>query len=246
MTHRPLRAAVLALALSACGAPPDHADRPRATSLTDDRERASYLVGLDLAKQMQPLAGEVDVDLVVQALRSANAHEKLLLDDAEIDAVRRDFTRHMREKHEADQKALAARNAADGDALLKDNAGRPGVHTTASGLQYLVLHDASGPKPKADDTVDVNWVVKRPDGYSLEDSYVAGHSTGLPLDRVPPGVAEAIQLMPMDGKFRFWIPGRLLYGENGRGADIGPNQLLIYDIELLAIAGQPGGHPVGD
>ncbi len=63
---------------------------------------------------------------------------------------------------------------------------------------------------------------------------------------MPPGVAEAIEQMPMSAKYRFWIPGRLLYGEDGRGGDIGPNQLLIYDIELLAIAGQPGGHPVED
>ncbi|HEY0230144.1 MAG TPA: FKBP-type peptidyl-prolyl cis-trans isomerase N-terminal domain-containing protein [Dokdonella sp.] len=239
-------AASLALVLSACNASHDNSDKPRATSLTSDRERSSYLVGIDLAKQMQPLADEVDIDLVVQALRSANAHEKLLLGDAEIETARQQFTRRMREKHADDQKALAAKNVADGDALLKENAGKPGVQTTASGLQYLVLQDATGPKPNADDTVDVSWIVKRPDGFSLEDSYAAGHSTGFPLNRVPPGVAEAIERMPMSAKYRFWIPGRLLYGEDGRGGDIGPNQLLIYDIELLAIAGQPGGHPVED
>jgi len=239
-------ATVLALVLAGCNAAHDKSDKPRATSLTSERERASYLVGLDLAKQMQPLADEVDIDLVVQALRSANAHEKLLLGDAEIQTARQQFTRRMREKHAGDRKALAAKNAADGDALLKENAAKPGVQTTASGLQYLTLQDATGPKPNADDTVDVSWIVKRPDGFSLEDSYAAGHSTGFPLNRVPPGVAEAIEQMPMSAKYRFWIPGRLLYGEDGRGGDIGPNQLLIYDIELLAIAGQPGGHPVAD
>ncbi len=126
-------AASLALALAGCNASHDLSGKPRATSLSSERERASYLVGIDLAKQMQPLADEVDIDLVVQALRSANAHEKLLLSDAEIEPARQQFTRHMREKHAGDQKALAAKNIADGDALLKENAGKPGVQATASG-----------------------------------------------------------------------------------------------------------------
>lgn len=240
-------AASVALALSACGASPDSAQRPpHATAPGSDRERASYMVGLDLARQVRPLEGEVDIDIVVQALRDALVHRKPQLGDAEIEAIRRQFTQHLREKHAADRKALAAKNAADGDALLGANARQPGVETTASGLQYQVLRDASGPKPNADDTVDVNYIVKRPDGFVLDDTYAVGHSSRFPLNRTMPGLAEAIQRMPMGGKLRVWIPGRLAWGENGHGAEIPPNQLLIYEIELLAIAGQPGGHSVGD
>lgn len=246
LAHARRLAAPFALALSACGASPDPAQKPRTAALNGDRERASYMVGLDLARQVRPVDGEVDLDIVVQALRDALVHRKPQLDDAEIETIRRRFTRHMREKRAADMKALAAKNTADGDALLDANAKRPGVRTTSSGLQYQVLRDATGPKPKAGDTVDVNYVVKRADGFVLDDTYAVGHSASFPLNRTLPGLAEAIELMPMGSQLRVWIPGRLAWGENGYGAEIPPNQLLIYEIELLAIAGQPDGHPAGD
>ncbi len=243
-----LFAAGFAVAVAGCGAPtgrpPDTSGR--AVALDSARTRASYMVGLDLARQVKPIADEVDVDVVVQALRTAYANEPPLLDDAQVGTVRREFTAHLREQRETALKALAAKNAAAGEAFLQENARKPGVRTTASGLQYEVLQDAAGPKPNADDTVDVSYVGMLPDGRTFENTYVTGHSTSFPLDRVIPGLAEAIRLMPMGSKYRFWMPGRLAYGEHGRGAEIEPNQRLTFEIELLAIAGQPGGHPLGD
>jgi len=209
--------------------------------LENERARASYMVGLDLAKQIAPIEDEVDIDTVVQALRTAHAGDKPLLDETQATEVRKGFTQHLREKHEAGQKTLAEKNQREGEAFLAANAKADGVTTTASGLQYQVIRAGQGSRPKLGDTVRVNYVGTLLDGRKFEDTYAIDHPAEFALSQIMPGWREGVALMPVGGKYKFWIPAKLAYGERGVPGTIEPNATLVFEVELLEIAGQPAG-----
>ena len=123
-----------------------------------------------------------------------------------------------------------------GKAFLADNATKPGVTTTASGLQYVVLTEGAGKTPKATDTVVVNYRGTLLNGSEFDSSYGAGREPAeFPLNRVIKGWTEGLQLMKEGGKTRFFIPSSLAYGTRGAGMDIGPNETLIFEVELLKV-----------
>jgi FKBP-type peptidyl-prolyl cis-trans isomerase FkpA len=237
--HLPLAFASLLLA-AACQPARHAAEAKPVTRLDTEQQRVSYMVGLDVARNLQPIKDEIDLAIVDQAVRSALAGEKPLLDPATAEATRQRFTARLREKRAAEQQALAQKNHRDGDAFLARNAHQPDVHVTASGLQYQVLRDAKGAKAGADATVRVNYVGRLLDGREFENTYAIDHPAEFPLSQVMPGWREGVTLMPLGSKYRFWVPARLAYGERGVPGAIGPNATLQLDVELLAIAGTGG------
>lgn len=208
------------------------------TRLDTEKQRVSYMVGLDVARNLQPIKDEIDLTIVDQAVRHALAGDKPLLDQAAVDATRQRFTEHLRQKREAEQQALAARNQREGEAFLASNGRKPNVHSTASGLQYQVLRAGSGARPGASDTVRVNYIGSLLDGREFENTYAIDHPAEFPLNQVMPGWREAMPLMQVGGKYRFWIPARLAYGDRGVPGTIEPNATLVFEVELLAIAGR--------
>jgi FKBP-type peptidyl-prolyl cis-trans isomerase FkpA len=123
-----------------------------------------------------------------------------------------------------------------GKAYLAENATKPGVITTASGLQYLILTEGAGKSPKATDTVVVHYRGTLLNGSEFDSSYGAGREPAeFPLNRVIKGWTEGVQLMKEGAKFRFFIPSHLAYGPRGAGMDIGPNETLIFEVELLKV-----------
>jgi FKBP-type peptidyl-prolyl cis-trans isomerase len=124
---------------------------------------------------------------------------------------------------------------AKGEKYLEDNAKKEGVVTTASGLQYKVLTEGSGKAPKSTDTVLVHYEGTLIDGKVFDSSYRRGEPIEFPLNRVIAGWTEGVQLMKEGAKYRFFIPSRLAYGPRGAGRDIGPNEALIFDVELLKV-----------
>ena len=123
-----------------------------------------------------------------------------------------------------------------GKAFLAANATQPGVITTASGLQYLVLTPGTGKSPKKTDTVVVNYRGTLINGVEFDSSYLAGREPAeFPLNRVIKGWTEGEQLMKEGAKFRFFIPSHLAYGTRGAGIDIGPDETLIFEVELLKV-----------
>ena len=134
----------------------------------------------------------------------------------------------------AEQAALGAKNKAEADAFLAENAGKEGVVTTASGLQYKVLEAAEGPTPAATDTVTVHYRGTLLDGTEFDGSYSRNEPISFALDRVIPGWSEGVQLMPVGSKYEFYISPELGYGEAG-GGPIPPNSALIFEVELLSI-----------
>jgi FKBP-type peptidyl-prolyl cis-trans isomerase len=212
----------------------------QAPALDTPRARVSYMVGLDMAKTMAPVKDEVDIEIAIAAIRAVHAGQKPALDEAAANQVREQFTETLRKKHELKVRELARTNLAAAERFLADNAKAGGVTTTASGLQYKVLRSATGPKPTATDTVRVHFSSTNLAGQRIESTYATDHPAVIALNRVFPGWSEGVQLMPVGSKVRFWIPPALAYGERGvaagLGAEIEPNALLIFDVELLEIA----------
>lgn len=129
---------------------------------------------------------------------------------------------------------VAAVRTADLKALA-ENAKKPGVTTTASGLQYDVVRAGTGPKPVASDTVLVHYEGRLLDGTVFDSSYQRGEPVAFPLDSVIPGWTEGVQLMPVGSKFHFVVPPELAYGSAGAGGVIPPGAVLEFDVELLAV-----------
>ena len=123
-----------------------------------------------------------------------------------------------------------------GKAFLQDNAKKTGVTTTASGLQYEILREGTGASPKLKDTVVVNYRGTVLNGVEFDSSYLAGREPAeFPLKRVIKGWQEGVQLMKEGAKVRFFIPSELAYGKRGSGIDIGANEALIFEVELLKV-----------
>ena len=125
--------------------------------------------------------------------------------------------------------------AARGAAFLQANAAKPGVTTTASGLQYVVLTPGSGRSPQATDTVLVHYRGTTIDGKEFDSSYRRKEPIEFPLNGVIAGWTEGVQLMPEGAKYQFFIPSELAYGRRGAGGAIGPDETLIFEVELLKV-----------
>lgn len=126
-------------------------------------------------------------------------------------------------------------NKTKGTAFLAENVKKEGVTATASGLQYEVLTQGKGAMPSVTDSVTVHYEGKTLDGNIFDSSYQRDTPATFPLNRVIAGWTEGVQLMQEGSKFRFYIPSDLAYGERGAGSDIGPNETLIFDVELISI-----------
>ena len=214
-----------------------------APALDTDRARISYMVGLDMAKTLAPVKEEVDLEVAIAAIRAVHGGHKPALDEAQANAVRDQFGEILRKQQELAMRELARKNLGEAEAFLKKNAQADGVKTTASGLQYRVLREGKGAKPGKTDTVRVHYASTTLAGTKLESTYASHHAASIALNRVFPGWAEAVQLMPIGGKYTFWIPPALAHGERGAGDNIEPNTLLVFEVELLEIAGKPGAAP---
>jgi FKBP-type peptidyl-prolyl cis-trans isomerase len=199
-----------------------------------DKNKISTMVGMDMGRSLLQIKDDIDIKVLEQALEATLKGEKTALTEEEALQVRQEFMQQMQAKRVAEQKAAADKNKQEGAAFLAKNKSKPGVKTTASGLQYLVEKEGKGPKPKATDTVKVNYLGTKIDGEKFDSSYDRGQPATFPLNGVIKGWSEGLQLMPVGSKYKFFIPADLAYGENGPGA-IGPNATLIFEVELLGI-----------
>lgn len=201
-----------------------------------DPEKAGLLFGADIGRSLQPLADEVDLDIAMAAMRATFAGQPLAMDEAALDSTRNAFGARMQAMAAEQMKAIADGNQQEGEAFQAENRTRKGVFTTGSGLQYRVLRQGAGERPRATDRVRVNYEGSLLDGTVFDSSYERGQPAEFGLQQVIPGWTEGLQLMPVGAKYRFWIPGELGYGRAGTpGGPIGPNATLVFDVELQAI-----------
>ena len=133
------------------------------------------------------------------------------------------------------------KNRAEGDAFLAKNAERPGIEVTPSGLQYELLSEGTGERPGPGDTVVVHYEGFLIDGTVFDSSYEYGEPMTIPLDVVIAGWSEGLRMTREGSRVRLYIPSDLAYGEKGAGDVIGPNEVIIFEVELLAIVKNSGG-----
>jgi FKBP-type peptidyl-prolyl cis-trans isomerase FklB len=207
--------------------------------LKDQKDKVSYSIGLDIGTTLKRQLIEVNPDLMHKGIQDGLSGQKPLLSDEEVKETMSTFQKEMTAKQAAARKATGEKNAAEGVKFLAANKTKEGVKTTASGLQYKVLKEGSGPTPKATDTVKVNYRGTTIDGTEFDSSYKRGQPATFPVSRVIKGWTEALQLMKAGSKYQFFIPADLAYGEKGAGSDIGPNSTLIFEVELLEVNPAP-------
>jgi len=200
-------------------------------------DRVSYALGLNIGQQLKQmgLKGSFSVKDFSEAVADIMEGREPMLNSLETQKVLEAFFNELEQKQaaEAAEKGKAAKG--EGEKFLKENAGKPGVTVTASGLQYMVLKEGTGKKPKATDTVRCHYEGTLIDGTIFDSSYKRNSPADFGLNQVIKGCTEGVQLMSEGSKFRFFIPYNLAYGEMGAGNDIPPYAALIFDVELIKV-----------
>ena len=177
---------------------------------------------------------ELDLDVMIAGLRDGYAGESDLT-EAEIMTTLRAFGTKQREAQMARREAEGETNATEGAAFLATNAEREEVQVTESGLQYEVLTEGDGASPGPTDRVTVHYRGTLIDGTEFDSSYSRNEPTSFRVNGVIRGWTEALQMMNVGSKYKLYIPGDLAYGTRGSGDKIGPNSVLIFEVELLGI-----------
>ena len=203
--------------------------------LNSQKKKVSYAIGLDIGKNFKERAMDIDMEILIQGLRDAQGSGQPLLKSEEIQKVMTQFQQDMMKVEQEKRMGQAQGNKTREDAFLKENAKKPGMQTTASGLQYMVISTGTGPLPKLTDTVKVHYRGSLLDGSEFDSSYKRNAPAVFPINGVIKGWTEALQLMKVGSKWQIFLPSSLAYGEQGAGQAIGPNATLIFDVELLGI-----------
>jgi len=200
------------------------------------KEKVSYAIGLNIGKSMKQDQVELDPDVLVRGIKDALTGAKPLLTDAQIQEAMAGFQKKMQAKQAEARKASGDKAKKEGEDFLADNKKKEGVVTRPSGLQYKVIKKGTGNRnPKATDTVVTHYVGTLLDGTEFDSSIKRGEPAEFEVGGVIPGWTEALQLMKVGDKWQVFVPAHLAYGERGAGRAIGPNETLVFEVELIAI-----------
>lgn len=222
----------LVLAIALATAIQSHATL--AAELETQEQKLGYIIGMDIGNSLKQQGTEVDLEALFDAIETVYTGGDPALSAEEAASIREAYVVERRAVVEAEREELAVKNAAEGEAFLRENRTKEGVVVTESGLQYEVLEQGEGPKPAASDRVRVHYRGTLLNGEEFDSSYARGEPVTFVLDQVIPGWTEGVQLMPVGSKYKFYIPADLGYGEQG-GRSIEPNATLIFEVELLGI-----------
>ncbi len=201
-----------------------------------EKEKISYMVGMDVGGSLQQIKDEIDVEALSRGIADVLAGGELAMTKEEALAVREAFMARLQAEQATKQSEAATKNKAEGEAFLAANKSKPGVTTTASGLQYQVISEGSGRKPTTADEVTVHYTGTLIDGTKFDSSHDRGQPATFALNGVIPGWTEGLQLMSEGSKYKLFIPSDLAYGEGGTPGPIGPNATLVFEVELISIS----------
>lgn len=196
-----------------------------------DKQKFSYTVGFQLGQNLKRQNLDIDPKIVAQGMQSALAGTAPKLTPDQMQASVVAYQKKEQEKTEA----LAKKNLETGQAFLEANKKKEGVVTLPSGLQYKVITEGKGKQPKSTDTVVAHYRGTLIDGTEFDSSYKRNEPATFPVEGVIKGWQETLPLMKEGAKWQVYIPSDLGYGARGAGNVIGPNQVLIFDIELLSV-----------
>lgn len=235
--------AVASFFASSCGTPQPAPKKEFAKAdLKTEDDKVSYSVGFSMGSSFKEEELKMNLDILKQGLEDGFTGSKQILDEEEMKKTMTAFREKMRAKKQAEymkrmeeRKEQGEENKEKGKAFLEENKTKEGVVTLESGLQYKILQEGTGASPKATDTVKCQYKGTTIDGQEFDSSYKRGQPATFAVNRVIKGWTEGLQLMKEGGKWQFFIPAELAYGERGAGQNIGPNEVLIFEVELLEI-----------
>jgi FKBP-type peptidyl-prolyl cis-trans isomerase FklB len=205
--------------------------------LKTQKDKVSYAIGLDIGTGLKKNEVDVDPDLIAKAIKDVMAGKKPLMTEEEVKTTMTAFQKDLQTKQQERMKSQSEKNKKEGEDFLAKNKTKEGVKTLSSGLQYKIITEGKGKSPKATDTVTVQYRGTLIDGTEFDSSYKRGQPATFPINGVIKGWTEALQLMKEGSKWQLFIPSDLAYGEKG-GGPIGPNAVLIFEVELVSIKAQ--------
>ena len=200
----------------------------KSPQLKDQKDKVSYSIGMNIGFNLSKQKVDINPDILAAGIKDSIAGKPLLTQD-QVKDVMAQFEKDMEQK----QKQAGEKNKTDGAKFLEENKKKPGVKTTASGLQYKAEKEGTGVQPKPTDMVTVNYRGTLIDGTEFDSSYKRGQPATFPVNGVIKGWTEALQLMKVGSKYQLWIPSNLAYGERSVSPELGPNATLIFEVELM-------------
>lgn len=200
-----------------------------------DEQKYSYALGQQFGKNLAALEVPLDKSTLMSSLSDALANKQSKMDDKQI----QEAMMMLRDARMAKMKEVGDKNKKEGDEFLAKNKTADGVKSTASGLQYKVVTEGKGGKPKATDMVEVHYAGTLIDGTEFDSSYKRNAPATFPVNGVIKGWTEALQMMDVGSKWKLFIPADLAYGAMDRPG-IPANSVLVFDVELLKIVKEEG------
>ncbi len=219
------------------GGASEKAPKPRSDgpALDSEIQKVSYALGLEMGKKIKTQLSNLSPNAFALGFKDGFGGEQPALSAEVMQKAMTSFAQKMASRRAEEQKKAAGANLKEAQSFLEENAGKEGVVCLSSGLQYKVLEPGTGPKPTEDDKAQVHYRGTLLDGTEFDSSYRRGQPQTVPVNGVIPGWQEALQRMKVGAKWKLFVPPELAYGENGASAQIGPNELLIFEVELLGI-----------
>jgi len=207
--------------------------------LKTQKDKVSYAIGMDVGNGLKKNEVDVDPDILARGVKDILAGNKPLMTEDEVKTAITGLQKELQAKQQERAKVLGEKNKKEGEAFLAKNKTKEGVKTLPSGLQYKVITEGKGKSPKANDTVTVQYKGTLIDGTEFDSSFKRGQPATFTVSGVIKGWTEALQLMKEGSKWQLFVPADLAYGASGTpGGPIGPNAVLIFDVELVSIKAQ--------
>jgi FKBP-type peptidyl-prolyl cis-trans isomerase len=205
-----------------------------ATALNGEKDKLSYAIGSSIGTNLRKESGGIDMTLLIQAMKASMAGEATLIPEPEVRQILADYQTKIRQQNQVNRQKATLDNKKAGDAFLADFRSKPGVQATANGLLYRIITLGSGNKPTEADQVEVAYRGSLTNGRVF-DATPADRPATLKVGSLIAGWKQALAMMPAGSKWQVVVPSELAYGERGVGTDIGPNEVLAFEVELIAI-----------
>ena len=225
---------------------------PPTSTLKDDKDKISYSLGVDIGRTLQKFQLDLNEAALSQGIADVLGNKSMAMTDQELQQTLQAFQQKMMQKQQdamakkqEDMKVVAEKNKVDGKRFLEANAKKTDVKTTASGLQYKVIKEGTGEKPKDADVVEANYRGTTIDGKEFDSSAKHGNSASFPVNGVIKGWSEALKMMPVGSKWELYVPSDLAYGDEGAGDEIAPGSTLVFEVELLSVKKNAANTPPG-
>jgi FKBP-type peptidyl-prolyl cis-trans isomerase FklB len=213
--------------LAACG------QRPSGR-LASQEDSVSYIIGYQIGDNLKRQGAPLQPGAILRGLQEGFAGTKPALADTVARGTMMAYQQKAMQAQRVKDSATAESNVSESAKFFADNAKKPGVQTSKSGLQWKVLTEGKGPRPQPTSVVTVHYRGTLLNGEEFDNSYQRGQPAQFELNGVIPGWTEAVGLMNAGAKYQFWIPSALAYGPQGRAPKIGPNAALMFEVELLS------------